>query len=455
MRLLWIALFAISVSAANKQTKAPTFSKDIAPIVFRHCGECHRPGEGAPFSVLTYKEVRPWAKAIRQRVLDRTMPPWHADPAHGQFKNDRRMPQADIDAIVAWVDSAALEGNPKDLPPAPRFVEGWSIGQPDAVFALPKPYTVAASGPDEYQYFEVPTNFSEDKWVSAIEARPGNRKVVHHVVVWISPPPAPESPNLTPGELVALRVKRNSESIRYIDGFLRRTKADAPVHNDGCALPNGGGGSRLDTSRRDASPIYLTEWAPGRNPDVFQPGTAKKIPAGSKLTFQVHYNKTAGSVQTDQSSIGFVFAKEPPKELVTTELVFNGYMQIPAQADRHRATACWTIDRDMRITTIMPHMHVRGIAARIEAVYPDGRKETLLNVPRYNFAWQTGYRLSQPLHLPKGTTLHTTGWFDNSANNPYNPDPTKAIRWGDPTYDEMLAFFIDYTEPVKLDLAAR
>ena len=449
MKFALIALVATAVSGADLPTKPPTFSKDIAPVFFKNCGECHRPGEAAPFSVLTYKTVRPWAKAIRQRVLDRTMPPWHADPAHGQFKNDRRLPQAEIDAIVAWVDAAAPEGDPKELPAVPKFAEGWSIGQPDAIFALPKPYTVEASGPDEYQYFEVPTNFTEDKWIRALEARPGNRKVVHHVVVWITPPADPNAPKLSPEDLASLREKNARESTRYNDGFLRRTKADAPVHNDGCELPNGGSGTRFDTTKRDAAAIYLTEWAPGRNPDILEPGAAKKIPAGSKLTFQVHYNKTAGSVQTDQSSIGFIFAKEPPQKIVHTELVFNGYMQIPAQAPRHRVSACWTVDRDIRIITIMPHMHVRGIASQIEATYPDGRKETLLNVPRYDFAWQTGYMLNQPLHLPKGTTLQVTGWFDNSANNRYNPDPTKAVRWGDPTYDEMLAYFIDYLEPTQ------
>ncbi|MCG3159437.1 MAG: hypothetical protein JMDDDDMK_00426 [Acidobacteria bacterium] len=447
------ALRATQASVAKQPPKNVTFSKDVAPIFFKNCAECHRPGEAAPFSTLSYKDARPWAKSIREHVVNRTMPPWHADPHFGQFKNERRLSQADIDTIVAWVEGGALEGDPKDLPPAPSFVEGWNIGQPDVVFTLPKPYTVEASGPDEYQYFNVPTNFTEDKYVRAIEARPGNRKVVHHVIVFIQPPAPADAPKLSQEELTRRRTQQAKESIRYSDGFLRRTKADAPVHNDGCSLPNGGGGTKFDTSKRDSGSTLLTEWAPGRNPDVMEPGVAKKIPAGSILTFQVHYNKAAGSVQTDQSSVGLIFAKEPPARLVTTESVHNSYMQIPPGAERHRVNACWTAQRDIRLITLMPHMHFRGAAMQIEAVYPDGRKAMLLNVPRYDFAWQTGYMLKQPLTLPKGTTLFVTGWFDNSARNKFNPDPTKAVRWGDPTYDEMLLCFVDFTTDAKPSVA--
>ncbi|MBS1813178.1 MAG: hypothetical protein JST84_33740, partial [Acidobacteria bacterium] len=390
----------------------------------------------------------------REHVVNRTMPPWHADPHFGNFKNERRLSQAEIDTITAWVEGGAVEGNAKDLPPVPTFVEGWNIGQPDIVFTLPQPYTVEATGPDEYQYFNVPTNFTEDKYVHAIEARPGNRKVVHHVVVFIQPPAPADAPKLSQEELTRRRTQQAKESIRYTDGFLRRTKADAPVYNEGCSLPNGGGGTKLDTSKRDTSAILLTEWAPGRNPDVLEPGTAKKIPAGAILTFQVHYNKAAGAVQTDQSSLGLIFAKEPPSKLVTTELIYNSYMQIPPGAERERINACWTAQSDIKLTMMMPHMHFRGAAMQIEAVYPDGHKAMLLNVPRYDFAWQTGYMLKQPLAIPKGTTLLVTGWFDNSAKNKYNPDPTKAVRWGDPTYDEMLACFVDFTQEVTAPVAS-
>lgn len=445
---------------AKPVVPAVTFSKDIAPIFFKSCAECHRPGEAAPFSVLSYKDVRPWAKSIREHVTNRTMPPWHADPHFGQFKNDRRLTNKEIDTIVAWVTNGAPEGNVNDLPPAPGFVEGWGIGTPEVVVSMTKPYTVEAAGPDEYQYFELDPGFTEDKYVRAVEARPGNRKVVHHIVVFVQPP-LPDNkdnnaPKLTQAELTARRAQQAKDSIRYNDGFLRRTKADAPVHNNGCALPNGGGGTKYDTSQRDNSPTFLlTEWAPGRNPDVWGAERAKKIPAGSKLIFQVHYNKAAGSVQTDLSSIGLQFTKTSPAQMTRTELIFNGYMQIAPGAERERISACWTASSDVKLTSLMPHMHTRGVAMQIEAVYPDGRKEMVLNVPRYDFAWQTGYALQQPLHLPKGATLLVTGWFDNSAKNKFNPNPTKAVRWGDPTYDEMLACFIDYTSPANASIANR
>jgi mono/diheme cytochrome c family protein len=448
--LLFIAAFCtLHVSRAD-ETKSPakriTFNKDIAPIFFKSCAECHRPGEAAPFSALSYKEARPWAKSIREKVANRAMPPWHADPQHGAFKNDRRLTQTEIDTITAWVDGGAAEGEQKDLPSAPKFISGWKIGQPDLVLSMQEAYTVEASGPDEYQYFVVPTGFTEDRYVQALEARPGNRKVVHHLVVFIQPPQKAAAPKLSKEELAKLREAREKESIMYQDGFLQRVKADAPVQNDGCALPNGGGGSQRDASKRDALSSMLTVWAPGRDINVWEPGMAKKIPAGSNLIFQMHYNKAAGSVQTDRSSIGLIFAKEPPSKLHTTELVYNAYMQIPAGTERHRTTACWTTPNDIQLTAIMPHMHLRGAAMEVQAIYPDGRAETLLNVPRYDFSWQTNYSLRQPAMIPKGTKFLVMAWFDNSAKNKFNPDPTKAIRWGEPTYDEMLACFLDYTQ---------
>ncbi|MEK7830353.1 MAG: cytochrome c, partial [Acidobacteriota bacterium] len=342
-------------ASESRGLAAVTFNKDIAPIFFKSCAECHRPGEAAPFSVMTYKEARPWAKSIREKVVHRTMPPWHADPHFGEWANDRRLTQKEIDTITAWVDGGAKEGEPKDLPAAPRFVEGWGIGTPDAVLSMPEPYTVEATGPDEYQYFEVPTGFTEDKYIRAIEARPGNRKVVHHIVIFVVPPaPKTDAPKLSKEELAKLSEQREKESITYKDGFLQRVKTDAPVHNDGCALPNGGGGSLRDASKREPIATLLTVWAPGRDINVWEPEMVKKIPAGSKLIFQMHYNKAAGSVQTDRSSIGLVFSKAPIARLHTTELIFNAYMQIPAGAERHRATACWTAQSDIKLTAIMP-----------------------------------------------------------------------------------------------------
>ena len=438
--LLAVLVFVQSGAAGNR---AVSFSKDVAPIVFKSCVECHRPGEAAPFSMLSYKDARPWAKSIREKVANRTMPPWHADPHVGEWTNDRRLTQGEIDTVVAWVDQGAKEGDAKELPPAPKFTDGWNIGQPDMIIQMPEEYTLEASGPDEYQYFPIPTNLTEDRYVQAVEVRPGNRKIVHHVVAMIQPPQPPQS-KLSKEEAEKLRTEMEQTSILYSEGFVRRVKADAPVHNDGCGLPNGGSGSLRDASRRDNLLQMLTVWAPGRDVNQWEPSVAKKIPAGSQIILQVHYSKAAGSVQKDRSSIGLIFAKEPPAKLHTTELIYNAYMQIPSGAERHRVTACWTAPGDIEVKAFMPHMHMRGAAMEVKAVYPDGRAVTLLNVPQYDFSWQTNYSLKQTLAIPKGTRFLVTGYFDNSAKNRFNPDPTKAVRWGEPTYDEMLACFIDY-----------
>jgi mono/diheme cytochrome c family protein len=452
LTLLAVAAFVLPTSYADNTRKGNTevsFNKDVAPIFFKHCVDCHRPGEAAPMSLLSYKEARPWAKSIREKVASRTMPPWHADPHYGEFSNDRRLTPQEVEAILAWVDGGTKEGSPSDLPPAPKFVEGWGIGLPDAVFSMPEEFMVEATGPDEYQYFEVPTNFAEDRYVRAVEVRPGNRKVVHHVVVFIQPPAKAPAPKPSKEEAEKLRAQMEKESIVYKEGFLQRVKADAPVYNDGCQLPNGGGSARRDTTKRDTLATMLVVWVPGRDVNVWEAGTAKKIPAGSKLLFQVHYSKAAGSVQKDRSSVGLIFAKEPPAKLHLTELVYNTYMQIPAGAERHQVTACWTAPEDIQVKAFMPHMHMRGAAMEVKAVYPDGRMAVLLNVPRYDFSWQTNYSLKQTLAAPKGTRFLVTGYFDNSAKNKYNPDPTKVVRWGEPTYDEMLACFIDYAKDAK------
>ena len=423
-----------------------TFSRDVAPIFFDKCAECHRPGEIAPMSLLRYNEARPWARSIREKVLNREMPPWHADPSHGQFANDRRLIRREIDTIAAWVDSGAKEGNPADLPPAPSFTDGWSIGKPDVVLSMPQEVTVEATGPDEYQYSAVPTRFTEDRYIQAVEVRPGNRKVVHHLVVFVQPPPMKTSqPKPQSSEADSTSGAGATDTTLYLDGRVERTKPDAPVHDDGCSLPNGGGGFRRDASKREPVPGILAEYLPGKRGEVLEPGSAKRIPAGSTLVFQVHYAKSTGAVQKDRSSIGLIFARSQPSKVIDTKLIFNGYFSIPPGAANHRTTACWTVPSDTEIVSLTPHMHVRGKAMEIRAIYPDSRSEILLNVPAYRFSWQTIYYLKRPLPIPKGTRIAVTTLFDNSPQNKYNPDPTRAVRWGEPTYDEMLAAFIDYS----------
>lgn len=434
-----LGVFALAqLKSSAKVGKQVTFTKDVAPIFNAKCAECHRPGDSAPFSTLSYKDVRPWAKSIKEKVSNRTMPPWHADPHFGQFKNDRSLSQKEIETIVAWVDGGAVEGNPKDLPPAPKFNEGWTIGTPDVIIKVPE-YTYKA-GVDEYQYFDVATNFTEDKYVQFAEARPGNRKIVHHIIAFIQPPGGMNLVGLSNEERNKKMdvMLKNPNSPFYRDGFLMRLKPEQPVVDDGCdpnARRGGGGGDNI-----------LTGYAPGHNADIFAPGTGRKVPAGSIIRFQMHYsNQTLGgnAVEKDESMIGLIFSKAPPKNLVSTNSIGNIFFKIPAGAENHKVTACRTFKRDTTVYALMPHMHLRGKSMKYEAFYPDGKSEVLLSVPKWDFGWQTNYLLKEPKRMPAGTRLMVTAYFDNSKNNKFNPDPTKDIRYGEPTYDEMMLGFMD------------
>ena len=442
---LCTAIGLIVISSGNADTatkksgaKSVTFSKEVAPIFFKNCAECHRSGEGAPFSILSYKDVRPWAKSIKEKVANRTMPPWHADPHFGEFSNNRTLSKEEIDTIVSWVDGGAAEGNPKDMPAAPKFADGWNISTPDVVIPIPEEYTYKA-GADEYQYFDVDTNFKEDKYVVMAEARPGNRKIVHHIIAFIIPPGSANMAKMNTEQRFKAMEAALKSSPFYRDGYLLRVKPEQPVIDDGCDPNNKRGSGGGDQ--------FLTGYAPGHNADVWEAGVGKRIPAGSIIRFQIHYsNQTLGGneFEKDRSMIGLVFAKEPPQKLMTTNSVGNIFFKIPAGADNHRVTACRTLRRDTTIYALMPHMHLRGKAMEYKVFYPDGKTETLLNVPRYDFAWQTNYTLKEPKRLPKGAKIMVTAHFDNSTRNKFNPDPTKDVRYGEPTYDEMMLGFMDY-----------
>ena len=437
---LFISVSPTSASDKNKAGSpkgAVTFSRDVAPIFNSKCAECHRPGESAPFSVLSYKEVRPWARSIKEKVVKREMPPWHADPHVGQWANDRRLTREQIDTISAWVDQGSKEGDAREVPPAPTFSDGWNIGKPDVVLEMPDEHSVEASGPDEYQYFDIPTNFKEDRYVQMAEARPGNRKVVHHIIAFVVPPGNP-SLNQVPKEMRDKALEMSLKNTPYYrDGFLIRMKPDQPVYNNSGDVPaNLRGFNNVDD--------FLTAYAPGSNYGAWEPGTAKRIPAGAVIRFQVHYSKVAGSAQKDRSMVGLVFSKEPPASLRRTRAVANMFFQIPPGADNHKVTADWIPKNDITIYSLMPHMHYRGKAMEIKVTYPDGKTESLLNVPNYSFAWQTSYQPKAPVRIPGGSRIVVTGYFDNTARNKFNPDPAKVVRYGEPTYDEMMMGFMDY-----------
>jgi mono/diheme cytochrome c family protein len=456
-----LCLFAppnISASDDRPASKQITFTKDVAPILFKNCAGCHRPDDIAPFSVLSYKDARPWAKSIREKVASREMPPWGADPRHGEFSNEARLKQSEIDAIVGWVDGGAKEGDSKDMPPAPDFSEDWKIGKPDVTLTMPEEFTLDARGADDYIYFRVPTNFTEDKWIQAAEFRPGNKRVVHHAVVFI------ETPQMI--DAAKNRARRSGrefdprrdasvferapgpEEYFFKEGSVWRTKAETPVIDDACGRSNPG----VKSVSAGAGSVILTAYAPGKNPDIYQPGTAKRVPAGSNLIFQMHYSKTTGKPEKDRTSVSLVFAKQPVDKTIETLTVINSLFLIPPGAENHEATACYNVPRDIQFVNYFPHMHVRGKAMKYEVVYPDGRRETLLQVDKYNFNWQTLYILRNPLSVPKGSRFVVTAHFDNSAKNKYNPDPSKAVRFGEPTYDEMLVGYADVVRIIpKLD----
>jgi len=437
-----LALVAIGHAQAPNRAAtdpgAPTFTRDVAPIMFTKCASCHRPGEVAPMALLSFADARPWASAIKQKVSTRAMPPWHADPAHGSFRNDLRLSDREIDTIVKWVDGGAREGDPSALPALPKFPEGWQIGKPDAVFEMTQDFEIPASGEIAYQYFEVPTNFTEDKWMQAGEVRAGDRSHVHHIIVYVREPGRTVRPNvLTVRPIINAAATQPAPALERV-AAAAVTTAQRPIvpAAQGAGRPPGGG---------DA---MLVNWAVGEDAPVHLPGTAKRIPAGSTLIFQVHYT-TNGKAGRDRSRIGLVFAKEPPQREIRTGLISNPVFAIPPGAGDHQVEAEATFSDDVKIWSMHPHMHLRGKDMTYTATYPDGRSEILLRVPKYDFGWQTDYWLAQPLSVPKGTKIRVTAHFDNSPANRANPDPKATVRWGDQTWEEMMIGFFTYTVESK------
>jgi mono/diheme cytochrome c family protein len=442
-----LAAMAVSVlflAAGDESPGSPkevTFSRDVAPIIFKNCVVCHRPNDIAPMSLLTYKEAFPWARAIRGDVVERKMPPWHADPKVGDFINDARLSDAEVATIDTWVRTGAKEGDPKDLPPAPVIQEGWHI-KPDLVLTIPE-FNVTSATQDDYEYIYVPTNFKEDKWVQAAEVMPGDRRVVHHATV-----------SVIAADKVAKKEEENGKSDAGVDKYHFRTgrvlhlRRDAPVVDDGCSSPEGGGVPGESSGYLNIVPgIYL----PGHLAETRPPGYALRIPAGSYLQFQVHYsNRTGGDVK-DHTSIGLVFARDPVKHEIAQYEIWNNLFLIPPNDDNHRVTSCYTLPKDVTAVAYTAHMHFRGKSMTTEAIYPDGRHEVILNVPKYDFRWQETYFLKHQFLLPKGTKLVTTAYFDNSLNNPQNPDPSKSIRWGEPSDEEMMGFWLQFADPKPVD----
>lgn len=373
--------------------KSPvTYTGHVAKILNDRCVNCHRPGEIGPFSLTSYDEAVGWAEMIAEVTSDNRMPPWHANPAHGKFRNDTRLSDAEKKTIQDWVSHGAPQGDPQLLPEPPKFTDGWQIGEPDlVVYMSDKPMQVPAKGEVRYQYYQVDPGFKEDKWVVAAECRPGNRAVVHHIIL-------------------------------------------------GLAQGNGRGRNVGEVHSE-----WLTATAPGARPLLLGDGHAKLIPAGSKLVFQMHYTPN-GTATTDRSCVGLKFcdAKDVKHQVGTDKAAFQG-LRIPAGEANYKVDAIHPFNRDMNLLAMFPHMHLRGKAFRYTAIYPDGKEEILLDIPRYDFAWQNAYEFATPKLMPRGSKIRCEAVYDNSKDNLANPDPTSVVRWGDQTWEEMMIGFVNYS----------
>ncbi len=424
---LWVCLLtAVGLVLPARGDDAPsaksvTFAKDAAPIIFDNCAGCHRPGQIGPMSLLSYQEVRPWAKSIKKVVGDKKMPPWHADPAYGHFKNAMNLNEAQIATLVNWVDQGAPEGDRSATPPVPAFSKDneWRLGKPDQVFTMLESYKVEDDVEDHYENVLIPSGLETDKWVTATELIPGAPDVVHHILVFIA----------KPGKL-------NSEKLR--------TLRDA----------NQEGG--------DPDPSILAgglfaKYAPGANPEIWPAGHGRLMPAHCDILFQIHYHKQAGAgtARTDRSRLAVKYADGPVEHPITTAWLVNPTFKLAPGANNIEARSSFKFIDDGHIYALAPHLHLRGKDFLFEATYPDGKKETLLSVPNWDFNWQMSYIFNEPKEIPKGTVIRVVAHWDNSAANPNNPDPNEEVTWGEASTDEMMIGFMDYTYVNKKQFQAQ
>ncbi len=389
-----LAVFALGVVLASVDGRVvsvaaeptATFAKDVAPILHAKCVNCHRAGEVAPMSLVTYEDARPWVRAIKTKVSARQMPPWFADPAIGSFANDARLTDAEISTITRWVDAGAPFGNAKDMPPLPKFTEGWQLGEPDYVINLPE-VQIPATGSDYFPTPNVTVDIPEDHWVRAIEIRPSNRLVTHHSVIFST-----------------------NASILNPNGFFD----------------------------------VLGVWAVGTPPTVYPEGLGRWVRKGSQLRTNLHYHPN-GTAQVDRTRVGLYFGKGELKKEVVAGVAGNVTFNIPPGAANHELRAVYPVDQDITVVSLFPHMHLRGKDMTMTATFPDGRQQPLLNVPGYDFNWQLFYYPRTQVKLPAGTRVDLVAHYDNSQANKNNPDPTRAVRFGEASTAEMMFGMFEFT----------
>ncbi|QDT62975.1 redoxin family protein [Calycomorphotria hydatis] len=383
-------------SKKKPETPQVTYHNQVARLVNKHCVECHRDGGVAPFSLTSFDDVSAHASMIRNVIQRGVMPPWFAEEPEGvasPWANDRSLTDEEIALFANWIETGMTEGDPADAPASPEYPGGWLIGQPDAVFEFDEPIAVKADGVMPYQWVSIKTNLPEDKWIQSIEIRPGDPSVVHHVLVF---------------------VQRGDAAVKF-----------------------------------DERAGFWAAYVPGNSTLNYPEGYAKLLPKGATLRFQMHYTPN-GYATEDSTQLGLVFADEPPKHEVQVASIVNPRISIPPGAEHHEETATITVPRDVEVLAFLPHMHLRGAAARYDLLPKDGPEQTLLDVPHYDFNWQLIYRLAEPLLVKQGDVMKFTAWYDNSANNPANPDPTKTVRWGPQTYHEMHLGYVEYVIPDAL-----
>jgi hypothetical protein len=396
-------------SAAASDSGGVTFYRDVLPILQERCQVCHRPGEPGTGSFLTYGSTRPWARAIKAAVLARKMPPWFANPEYGHFRNDRRLTDREIQTLVAWVDAGAAAGDPKGKPArVKKWNTGWNV-EPDVVFETPRPYLVPAKGALDYVYIVIPTHFEHDTWITAGEIRPADRSVVHHVSAFWRPPGSPWLKDAKPG--VPYQIPHNE-----LD---RAQLAKQATLEDGAE--------------------FLIGYSPGMPAQDFSTDhAAKVIPAESDLVLEVHYTPNGMAPVEETIQVGFVLARfEPPRRFATVS-AWSADVAIPAGDANREGHASMRFNAAADLVFLQPHMHLRGKDMTIRLIYPDGTSEIVLDIPHYRFDWQMIYYEDHPLHVPKGARMEITAHWDNSANNPYNPDPRADVHLGPQNTDEML-----------------
>lgn len=407
--LAWsLVLLAGGALAPRSSAADVTYSKDVAPILFANCAGCHRPGEVAPFSLLTYKDAAKRADQLAEVAHTRFMPPWKAEPLEfGHFVGERRLTDAQIKTIVDWAKAGAPEGDAAQTPEPPKFVEGWTLGEPDLVVTMPKTYTVKPEGRDEFRSFVLPIRLPEDRYVTAVQYRPGNPKVVHHALL-------------------------------FLDASGKAADLDGQDGAPGFA----------HMGRRGFIPAgSLGGWAPGVMPHHLPDGVARRLPKGSDLIIQTHFHPS-GKPEQEISRVGIYFAKEPPKQILATLPMSGRPLSIPAGEKHHVVEKDFTVPLSAEILGLTPHAHLLCKSIKVTATFPDGKEQTLIDVPTWDWNWQEQYQYDKPLTLPAGTKLHSEWVYDNSSENEANPNnPPKDVRWGEQTSDEMaLVFFQTVTK---------